>query len=63
MEKFHCDFIQAYGATESGGFSSYLLPEDHVFDDSDTKIWRLAPIGRETILAKQLVMIRKGKKY
>jgi hypothetical protein len=42
MEKFYCDFIQAYGATEFGGFSSYLLPENHVFDDSDTKFGGLA---------------------
>lgn len=43
IEVFGCDFVQAYGMTETGGPITYLLPEDH--DPSDAN-GRLRSAGR-----------------
>ena len=43
IDAFGCDFVQAYGMTETGGPITYLLPEDH--DATDTN-GRLRSAGR-----------------
>lgn len=43
IDAFGCDFVQAYGMTETGGPITYLLPDDH--DPRDTN-GRLRSAGR-----------------
>jgi acyl-CoA synthetase (AMP-forming)/AMP-acid ligase II len=59
MKAFKCDFVQAYGATETNGFSGYLYPEDHVFDGSEKSRRRVSSAGYEALWAKQRVMNEK----
>lgn len=56
LERFRCEFFGVYGTLEAGGFSTYLLPEDHRLDsDSDVsqekRLRRLGSCGREAIQA------------
>jgi long-chain acyl-CoA synthetase len=56
LERFRCDFFGVYGQLEAGGFSTYLLPEDHRFENCTeaeraVRLRRLASCGREAIQA------------
>jgi acyl-CoA synthetase (AMP-forming)/AMP-acid ligase II len=61
MEAFQCDFIQAYGATESNGFSGYLYPEDHILDGSERSRTKISSAGYEALWAQQRVVNEKGE--
>jgi len=61
MAAFHCEFIQAYGATESNGFSGYLYPEDHILDGSEKSRKRISSAGYEALWAQQRVVNEKGE--
>lgn len=60
METFKCKFMQCYGATETSGFSGFLLPEDHLFDSSDRRLGRIGSCGREAVWAEQRVVDENG---
>jgi long-chain acyl-CoA synthetase len=60
LEKFRCNFIQTYGATETGVFCSYLLFEDHILNGSELKTQRLASVGREAMWAEILIVDEAG---
>ena len=38
IEAFRCDFVQAYGMTETGGPITYLRPEDHDATDANGRL-------------------------
>ena len=46
---FPCGFVQMYGQTESGPFTTVLKPEDHVLDGSEKRLMRLASCGKPAI--------------
>jgi len=56
LERFQCDFFGVYGHLEAGGFSTYLMPEDHRLggcegDALEARIRRLGSCGREALQA------------
>ncbi len=56
LERFRCDFFGVYGHLEAGGFSTYLMPEDHRLDGCEgealeARIRRLGSCGREALQA------------
>jgi len=46
---FPCGFAQMYGQTESGPIITVLKPEDHVLDDSEKSLARLASCGKPAV--------------
>ena len=46
---FPCGFVQMYGQTESGPFTTFLSPEDHILDGSEKSITRLASSGKPAL--------------
>lgn len=46
---FPCGFAQMYGQTESGPVTTVLKPEDHVLDDSEKSLARLASCGKPAV--------------
>jgi long-chain acyl-CoA synthetase len=46
---FPCGFAQMYGQTESGPFTTFLSPEDHIPDGSEKSIARLASSGKPAL--------------
>lgn len=49
MEAFPCNFVQLYGQTEAGPFTTVLKPEDHVLDGSEKQMRRLASSGKAAL--------------
>jgi len=46
---FPCGFAQMYGQTESGPFTTFLSPEDHILDGTEKSIARLASSGKPAL--------------
>jgi long-chain acyl-CoA synthetase len=46
---FPCGFAQMYGQTESGPFTTFLSPEDHILDGTEKSISRLASSGKPAL--------------
>ena len=46
---FPCGFAQMYGQTESGPFTTFLRPEDHILDGTEKSVARLASSGRPAL--------------
>jgi acyl-CoA synthetase (AMP-forming)/AMP-acid ligase II len=46
---FPCGFAQLYGQTESGPFTTVLLPEDHILDGIEKRVARLASSGKPAL--------------
>ncbi|HEX2966022.1 MAG TPA: long-chain fatty acid--CoA ligase [Syntrophorhabdaceae bacterium] len=46
---FPCGFAQMYGQTETGPFTTFLGPEDHMLDGSEKKVARLASSGKPAL--------------
>jgi long-chain acyl-CoA synthetase len=46
---FPCGFAQMYGQTESGPFTTFLGPEDHILDGTEKSITRLASSGKPAL--------------
>jgi acyl-CoA synthetase (AMP-forming)/AMP-acid ligase II len=66
LERFRCDFFGVYGTLEAGGFSTYLLPEDHRLDgcssaEREVRLKRLGSCGREAMQADIRVVDENGK--
>jgi len=66
LERFPCDFFGVYGTLEAGGFSTYLLPEDHRFDAAgglSRQKWlrRLESCGREAMQADVRIVDEDGR--
>ncbi len=66
LERFDCDFFGVYGHLEAGGFSTYLLPEDHYLDDGtgaerEMRLRRLHSCGREAMQADIRVVDEDGR--
>jgi acyl-CoA synthetase (AMP-forming)/AMP-acid ligase II len=49
LAAFPCGFAQLYGQTESGPTTTVLKPEDHVLDDSEKCLARLASCGKPAV--------------
>lgn len=49
MQRFHCQFFQLYGQTETGPCTTALRPEEHVLEGSAAQIARLASAGRPVV--------------
>jgi acyl-CoA synthetase (AMP-forming)/AMP-acid ligase II len=65
LKRFTCDFFGVYGHLEAGGFSTYLMPEDHrlagVTDaEREIKLARLRSCGREALQADVRVIDEAG---
>ncbi|OGA44305.1 MAG: hypothetical protein A3G25_12220 [Betaproteobacteria bacterium RIFCSPLOWO2_12_FULL_63_13] len=66
LKKFRCDFFGVYGTLEAGGFSTYLLPEDHRLEgysgaEREKRLRRLASCGREAIQADVRIVDPRGR--
>lgn len=66
LERFRCDFFGVYGTLEAGGFSTYLLPEDHRFEghanaEREKRLRRLGSCGREAIQADIRIVDENGR--
>lgn len=65
IERLRCDFFGIYGSLEAGGFSTYLLPEDHRLEglsqsERAVRERRLASCGREALQADLRVVDEHG---
>jgi acyl-CoA synthetase (AMP-forming)/AMP-acid ligase II len=65
MERLRCDFFGIYGSLEAGGFSTYLMPEDHRLEghagaELEKRMRRLASCGREALQADMRVVDAQG---
>ncbi|MDP6173077.1 MAG: AMP-binding protein, partial [Rhodospirillales bacterium] len=65
LDRFQCDFYGVYGHLEAGGFSTYLMPEDHYLDDwtgaeREMRLQRLHSCGREAMQADVRVVDEDG---
>jgi acyl-CoA synthetase (AMP-forming)/AMP-acid ligase II len=63
---FPCDIFGIYGALESGGFTTYLLPEDHRLNgtsgpEREARVRRLRSCGREGLHADVRVIDESGR--
>lgn len=63
---FPCDFYGVYGHLEAGGFSTYLLPEDHRLEGLDAaerarRERRLTSCGREALQADVRIVDEAGR--
>lgn len=66
LERFRCDFFGVYGTLEAGGFSTYLLPEDHRLDgyagaEREKRLRRLGSCGREAMQADLRIVDEGGR--
>ncbi|OGA05105.1 MAG: hypothetical protein A3H35_16305 [Betaproteobacteria bacterium RIFCSPLOWO2_02_FULL_62_17] len=66
LERFRCDFFGVYGTLEAGGFSTYLLPEDHRLEghtgaEREKRLGRLGSCGREAIQADIRIVDESGR--
>lgn len=65
LAQFKCGFFGVYGHLEAGGFSTYLMPDDHRLDGlspaaRETKLRRLRSCGREALQADVRVVDEAG---
>lgn len=65
IASFPCKIFGIYGALESGGFTTYLMPEDHTLDGisqelRESRIRRLRSCGREGLHADVRVIDEAG---
>jgi len=65
LQRFQCDFFGVYGHLEAGGFSTYLLPEDHRFGldanvSTQKRERRLTSCGREALQADVRIVDETG---
>jgi acyl-CoA synthetase (AMP-forming)/AMP-acid ligase II len=65
IASFPCKIFGIYGALESGGFTTYLMPDDHTLDGisqdlHDARIRRLRSCGREGLHADVRVIDESG---
>ena len=65
IASFPCDIFGIYGALESGGFTTYLMPDDHTLEgisqqERETRIRRLRSCGREGLHADVRVIDEGG---
>ena len=65
LARFKCDFFGVYGHLEAGGFSTYLMPEDHRLEglsgpERETRLARLRSCGREALQADVRVLDDSG---
>ncbi len=65
LERFRCDFFGVYGSLEAGGFSTYLMPEDHRLDglggaEREQRLARLRSCGREALQADVRIIDEAG---
>ncbi|HEY7060041.1 MAG TPA: AMP-binding protein [Chloroflexota bacterium] len=66
LAAFPCDFFGVYGHLEAGGFSTYLLPEDHRLGDAvgekrARRERRLTSCGREALQADVRIVDEAGQ--
>jgi acyl-CoA synthetase (AMP-forming)/AMP-acid ligase II len=66
LERFPCEFFGVYGHLEAGGFSTYLMPEDHRLDgcaagEREKRLIRLGSCGREALQADVRVVDEDGR--
>ena len=66
IASFPCKIFGIYGALESGGFTTYLMPDDHTLDGvsqdlHDSRIRRLRSCGREGLHADVRVIDEAGE--
>lgn len=61
MEAFPCNFVQLYGQTEAGPFTTVLKPEDHILDGSEKQMRRLASSGKAALDYLIKVVNEKGE--
>lgn len=66
LERFPCDFFGVYGTLEAGGFSTYLLPEDHRLTgftgaEREKRLRRLGSCGREAMQADVRIVDEDGR--
>jgi acyl-CoA synthetase (AMP-forming)/AMP-acid ligase II len=66
IASFPCKIFGIYGALESGGFTTYLMPEDHTLDgisqqQREARIRRLRSCGREGLHADVRVIDEAGE--
>lgn len=66
IASFPCDMFGIYGSLESGGFSTYLLPEDHRLagltgPERELRVGRLRSCGREGLHADVRVIDEAGQ--
>jgi acyl-CoA synthetase (AMP-forming)/AMP-acid ligase II len=65
IASFPCSIFGIYGALESGGFTTYLMPEDHTLEgisqeQREARIQRLRSCGREGLHADVRVVDESG---
>jgi len=60
MEIFKCDFVQAYGQTESSAILTTLGPEDHVLEGTPEQLKRLGSAGRDIFGTEVRVVDEEG---
>ncbi|MSQ53391.1 MAG: hypothetical protein EXR28_16085 [Betaproteobacteria bacterium] len=65
LARFHCGFFGVYGTLEAGGFSTYLLPEDHQLEqyagaEREKRARRLNSCGREAMQADIRIVDENG---
>jgi acyl-CoA synthetase (AMP-forming)/AMP-acid ligase II len=66
IASFSCSIFGIYGALESGGFTTYLMPEDHTLEgiseqQREARIRRLRSCGREGLHADVRVIDEAGE--
>jgi acyl-CoA synthetase (AMP-forming)/AMP-acid ligase II len=61
MEIFKCEFVQAYGQTESSAVMTALGSEDHVLEGTPEQLKRLGSAGRDMFGNEVRVVDEKGK--
>ncbi len=66
LDRFDCDFFGVFGHLEAGGFSTYLMPEDHRLADCtgpelETRLGRLHSCGIEALQADVRVIDAEGR--
>jgi acyl-CoA synthetase (AMP-forming)/AMP-acid ligase II len=66
IASFPCNIFGIYGALESGGFTTYLMPDDHTLEgiaqaERETRIQRLRSCGREGLHADVRVIDEDGR--
>jgi acyl-CoA synthetase (AMP-forming)/AMP-acid ligase II len=61
IKKLKCQFMQLYGQTETGPYTTTLRPEDHVAEGSKTQLARLASAGRPVLDYEVRIVDEKGE--
>jgi len=61
IKKLKCQFMQLYGQTETGPYTTTLRPEDHVAEGSEIQLARLASAGRPVLDCEVRIVDEEGK--